>query len=138
MKLLAVFLIACGAVLTGCGSSNTVAGPDETTSINAADTARTSLDWNGIYKGTVPCADCEGTDVFLELKHDGTYMQSLSYIGKMSATVMDEGEISWNAAGNEITIKEMRYFVAENRLVLVNDDSATEQKVYTLYKEPAL
>ena len=68
MKLLAVFLIACGAVLTGCGSSNTVAGPDETTSINAADTARTSLDWNGIYKGTVPCADCEGTDVFLELK----------------------------------------------------------------------
>lgn len=32
------------------------------------DTAETSLDWVGEYKGVFPCADCEGIETELELK----------------------------------------------------------------------
>jgi len=141
MKVFSLLSLVCCAVLTGCGIPDTVKEQDNTTAIEvSADTARTSLDWNGIYKGTVPCSDCEGTQVLLELKQDGTYMQSFSYIGKVSATVMDEGNIAWNTAGNEITINDMRYFVAENHLILLdaNTENSDEPKKFILYKEPAM
>ena len=90
MKVFSLLSLVCCAVLAGCGIPDTAKEQDNSTAIEvSADTARTSLDWNGIYKGTVPCSDCEGTQVLLELKQDGTYMQSFSYIGKVSADAID-------------------------------------------------
>ncbi|MBL8321182.1 MAG: copper resistance protein NlpE N-terminal domain-containing protein, partial [Acinetobacter sp.] len=48
----------------------------------AGDTAETSLDWAGKYKGVLPCADCEGIEMELELKSDKTYELTEEYLGK--------------------------------------------------------
>ena len=33
-------------------------------------TSEMSLDWAGVYQGTLPCADCEGIETMIELKDD--------------------------------------------------------------------
>jgi uncharacterized lipoprotein NlpE involved in copper resistance len=52
-----------------------------------SDTAETSLDWPGEYKGGFPCADCPGIKTELELKADilsriKTYELKQEYLGK--------------------------------------------------------
>ena len=32
--------------------------------------SRNSLDWNGVYKGVLPCADCEGIETVITLLND--------------------------------------------------------------------
>lgn len=123
-KTLCVVLMAAAA-LVGCQDKE--AEQMQTTDTapvvaDAAHSARTSLDWDGIYQGTVPCEDCAGTDLLLDLKMDGQYSLGRSYVDKMSATVMEEGTISWNDAGNTVQVGEYRFFVAENQLFLVGQD----------------
>ncbi|WP_299142879.1 copper resistance protein NlpE [uncultured Vibrio sp.] len=123
-KTLCIVLMAA-AVLVGC--KNKGAEQMQTTDatpvmIEAGHNARTSLDWNGIYQGTVPCEDCSGTDLLLELKIDGQYLLGRSYVDKMSTTVMEEGSINWNDAGNTVQVGEYHFFVAENQLFLVSKD----------------
>lgn len=123
-KTLSVVLMATAALM-GCQDKDAeVVQPAETAQVvvEAAHSARTSLDWNGIYQGTVPCEDCAGTDLLLELKMDGQYSMGRSYVDKMSATVMEEGAIAWNDAGNTVQVGEYRFFVAENQLFLVDQD----------------
>ena len=36
------------------------------------DSSATSLDWEGVYRGVVPCADCEGIVTTITLRRDGT------------------------------------------------------------------
>ena len=47
-----------------------------------SDTAETSLDWPGEYKGVFPCADCQGIETELELKANVTYELKQKYLGK--------------------------------------------------------
>ncbi|PMH43263.1 hypothetical protein BCU68_04560 [Vibrio sp. 10N.286.49.B3] len=106
---------------------------------DSAHSARTALDWNGIYKGSVPCSDCAGTNLLLELKMDGQYSLGRSYMDKMSAMVMEEGEFTWNDAGNAVQVGEYRFFVAENQLFLVASDEQRlvddDGEPYTLSKD---
>ncbi len=105
--------------LVGCQHPNvgtTVESPKPDISHNA----RASLDWNGVYSGIVPCEDCSGTKLWLELKANGQYSMSRSYIDKMSITVMEEGSLVWNTKGNTINVDDYRFFVAENKLFLVD------------------
>lgn len=77
MKIISViFLIA---LIASCNSNkNGIASTDsayktvvpETPFINAEN-----------YVGTLPCADCEGIDVSLQLNHDSTYIMNSVYKG---------------------------------------------------------
>ncbi len=49
------------------------AAQPSTASVDAAHNAQNSLDWAGIYQGTLPCADCGGIETELTLNADGTY-----------------------------------------------------------------
>lgn len=140
-KTLFVAVVAVVA-LAGCQDQN--AEPEKVVTeapvmADAAHSARTALDWNGIYKGTVPCEDCAGTDLLLELKMDGQYSLGRSYVDKMSATVMEDGAITWNEAGNTVQVGEYHFFVAENQLFLVDQDEQRlmdeEGNPYILTKE---
>ncbi|MCE2573105.1 copper resistance protein NlpE [Motilimonas eburnea] len=87
------------------------------------DSAKVSLDWNGTYRGTLPCEDCDGIEILLELKPDNTYALSRNYLGKMGAAVIEEAPFNWNDAGNTITLEDgTQLFVGENRLWLVDDN----------------
>lgn len=118
------------ALLTSCGTKTTTEnaanGADSTataTDTLVADNAHTSqnaLDWNGMYKGVVPCADCEGIETVLVLNADNTYLLKTTYLGKGDAAPVERtGTLTWNAAGNTVILAGLenapnQYFVGEN------------------------
>jgi len=129
------FLICVFAVAVACTnntainketldtSKSTVAATDEN-KISIGDDARTSLDWAGTYKGTLPCDDddCEGIEMELMLHSDNTYMLSTTYQGKQDAAgVKSNGNWKWldgyNIELEGIKDGPSKYFVTEGRII---------------------
>lgn len=87
------------------------------------DNSSNSLDWQGIYKGIVPCADCEGIETNLLLNKDLTYSLKTKYLGKNGTTVNEKnGSFLWNKDGTIITLDGIKnppsqYLVGENKLI---------------------
>ncbi|GAP72336.1 copper homeostasis protein CutF [Candidatus Symbiothrix dinenymphae] len=75
----------------------------EVIAIDAAHNSRNSVNWQGIYKGTTPCADCEGIQTTLTL-HESTYVLETVYLGKSKQVYKTEGKFVWNAEGSRITL----------------------------------
>lgn len=91
------------------------------TSFQDEHNSRNSLDWNGVYQGTLPCADCEGIHIRLTLMDTGEFNRTRTYLGKEETGRSDSGSFQWNEAGSEITLNPVegepqRYKVGENRL----------------------
>ena len=85
--------------------------------------SKTALDWAGIYRGILPCADCEGIQTEIRLKKDLTYDIALKYIGKSDVVMRNSGSFKWDESGNKITLVNInpqlepnQYFVGENNL----------------------
>lgn len=62
-------------------------------------------DWVGVYRGVLPCADCEGIVTMIHLKNDLTYVKSMQYKGKSSELFTQSGSFQWNKKGNGIILK---------------------------------
>ena len=96
------FTIILGLLLFSCKKENkeattnlteikadSVAGmPIDT--INTGDNSETSLDWDGVYVGTTPCANCEGIETELTLGKDKTFVLKTKYIGKGAEKINTE------------------------------------------------
>ena len=88
--------------------------------------AQESLDWTGIYEGTLPCADCEGIETEIELNKNYTYVATYTYIGKPDdeKTFSYKGTFTWDGLGSTITLESetetSQYRVAENELILLD------------------
>lgn len=83
--------------------------------------SQNSLDYWGVYKGILPCADCEGIELSIELTSDFSYVKKATYLGKGDNNVIEtSGTYSWNERGNTITLvgedAPNQYFVGENVL----------------------
>lgn len=82
--------------------------------------AQNSLDFEGIYKGSLPCADCEALETTIILNKD-SYTKELVYKGKSAKVFKEEGKFTWNKAGNTIILSNSetlnQYFVGENVLI---------------------
>jgi uncharacterized lipoprotein NlpE involved in copper resistance len=85
--------------------------------------SQNSLDWQGTYKGIMPCADCEGIETEVILNIDLTFIIKTKYIGKNEGKVLEEnGNFVWDKNGNTINFegikgKPSQYKVGENRLI---------------------
>ncbi len=90
--------------------------------IYIGDNSATSLDWNGTYKGTVPCASCEGIETVLTLNKDMTYKLSTHYFGLNDALEEDVmGSFAWDETGSIVTLDNLnnrpnQFKVGENRI----------------------
>lgn len=42
-------------------------------------TSQIALDWSGIYKGVLPCADCEGIETEVTLRDYNSYYQAFVF-----------------------------------------------------------
>ena len=88
--------------------------------------AKTSLDYDGIYRGTIPCADCEGIKATVYLMRDKTFKTIYDYLGKEAEPVEIKGKFTWNKEGNSITLQSGKdksiYFVGENTLTQLDQD----------------
>lgn len=80
------------------------------------DTAETSLDWAGEYKGVFPCADCQGIETELDLKADKTYELTEEYLGK--------------GKGNEFKVKGTFSFDPDNPSVIRLDKAGENRKFF--------
>ncbi|GHT38081.1 copper resistance protein [Bacteroidia bacterium] len=128
-QILALFFAV--AVLSGCSTSpknSSKHSPEdsskqpESEKVQPIDshTSRTSLNYQGVYKGTVPCADCEGIQTVITLGENDFTLETV-YLGKDKTVYKESGVYSWNDDGQRITLEGVKnapnqYFVGENRL----------------------
>jgi len=115
--LLATALCIAGCVAPAQGSDVVATGA----AIDPAHNSRNSLDWPGVYTGTVPCADCEGIATTIRLNAEGSYERELLYLGKSDTPTRDTGMFSWDDSGSIVTLQPTQgevqlYQVGENRL----------------------
>ncbi len=113
-------LLVAGLTMISCNTTNQSTGPDETPD---GHNSKNSLDWTGVYRGVIPCADCEGIQTEIRLNQDMTYTVSTRYLGKDSSIFSANGSFEWDQSGNKITLANLdkdlmtnRYLVGENRL----------------------
>ena len=81
--------------------------------------AKNSLDYQGNYRGNLPCADCESIETTISLTADN-YTKQTVYKGKSDKVFKETGKFTWNEAGNTITLSGLeapnQYFVGEGVL----------------------
>lgn len=117
MKQLKMLVVSAAVAFTAisCASNNKPEQIDE-------HSAEISLDWQGIYSGVLPCADCEGIETELTLNDDNTYMLISTYLG-VDPVVSDTLSGSFHWHGNNIHLDGIRegerspnFKVEENRV----------------------
>ncbi len=85
-----------------------------------------SLDWEGVYRGVLPCTDCKGIFTVIYLRRDQTFTVETKYLGKTDETFRKEGQFSWNEDGSIVVFhvdadkSPSQYFVGENYLQQVD------------------
>jgi copper homeostasis protein (lipoprotein) len=91
--------------------------------IPVGDNSRTSLDWEGIYTGTLPCADCEGIQTIIKLDKDLTYEMKTKYQGKDEKVFISKNSFNWNEQGSKISLAAGgMYLVGENMLKKLDNE----------------
>lgn len=125
------FSIFTIAVLLAFGCSRRDSGEQKTAKdiepdpfeINLSDmhNARNSIDYGGIYKGVLPCADCDGIETVLQINYDGTFLKQTRYLGKSDKVFEEDGAFFWQDCGNIIVLDGVtppsQYFVSENYVI---------------------
>lgn len=85
--------LAALLLLASCGGNaarNAASTATESTEVADMHNAENSLDIAGVYKGTLPAADCPGIDYTLTLSPGGKYTEHMSYIDR-NTEVDNEG-----------------------------------------------
>lgn len=113
-------------VLTSCKSTQSNQAADQSKpSMDMTDSEHNSMnsvDWDGIYRGVLPCDDCQGIKTTIYLNKDLTFKVKSEYLGKSDIISETSGKFSWNDKGNTISLlnegegKSSQYFVGEGTL----------------------
>lgn len=114
---------------SACGNSSKKAtdGEQKTEVINDGHNSRNSLDYEGTYTGTMPCADCSGIYTELTLKGNDYTLKTV-YEGKEDKgenAFTETGKYAWNTGGNIITLNNdstQQYQVGENVLIALDEN----------------
>jgi len=114
-KVFFILLVAAFAVL--------VLGSCVTTNRKVVDihNSKDSLDWDGVYTGTIPAASGTGINVRLKISEDQSFELSYEYIDKPNLPVKRTGLFRWDNSGEIITLNindiPPHYKVGENKLI---------------------
>nr|WP_317630946.1 copper resistance protein NlpE [uncultured Flavobacterium sp.] len=88
-------------------------------------TSENSLDWDGTYQATLPCADCPGIKTNITLNTDKTFKITSEYLERDSK-IEDAGEFMWHDNGRVVHLKgketDIKLKVVENGLIHLNSD----------------
>ena len=131
MKKILVVTLMMGLSLNSCKKEATMNEEEiavDSTSVEIPvdmHNAMSSLDYQGTYLGSLPCADCEAIETKIILTDD-SYIKETVYKGKSKEVYKESGSIQWNKEGNTITLigSEVpnQYFVGENVLFHLDMD----------------
>lgn len=135
-KIIFTGLVAFSFLVVSCNSTKKDAENLETTTttveapINDGHNAENSLDIVGVYKGVLPCADCEGIQTTIALNEDNTYKLTTLYQTNKEGKNEFVETGKWSIAVNTLTLENevkngephMKYFVGENTLTQLDLD----------------
>ncbi|MGM0623240.1 MAG: copper resistance protein NlpE [Campylobacterota bacterium] len=83
--------------------------------------AKLSLDYEGVYYGVLPCANCEGIKTTVAIKPNERYELSMIYLGKQINNYESVGVFIWDSSGNKIYFDDgTKYFVSEDYLLFLD------------------
>ncbi|MFU8811571.1 MAG: META domain-containing protein [Balneolaceae bacterium] len=116
-----IFIMGLYTVLQACSGGEELERPQP---VSDHHTARTALDYYGVYKGIVPCASCEGIDTRITLSEGNRYTLESRYIGESDSIFIQAGVFEWMDDNSRIRLSQEQpdsfspyYFVAEGRLI---------------------
>lgn len=137
-----LFILACVCLLTtSCNNKKNTNESKTTTETIDMHNAENSLDYEGVYTGTFPAADCPGINITLALNKDKTFELVSEYIDRKDATFKEYG--TYTIEGNMITLinggDKQYYKVGENTLTALDSDkkeiTGELAKYYVLQKK---
>ena len=130
MKKIVILLLSVAAV-AGCKNRNKATETIEVVSevIAPADTlnVQDSLNYEGTYKGTLPCADCSGIETTITIDKNGNFTRTMKYMGKGDNNEFkDSGTFQWDSTGTIIQFQNVEdpgmYLVGKDRLTALDMD----------------
>lgn len=133
MKKISFLLFSVSFFVISCqkkeNSISETSAEDSTSVVIDHHTSKLSLDYLGVYKGTLPCADCEGIETTLTLLDESNYELQAIYKGKSKTPFASKGTYSWHESGNKIRLDGIKegeganlYQVIENGLIQLDLD----------------
>jgi copper homeostasis protein (lipoprotein) len=119
-KQILLFVIIAG-FLFGCQKqTNKEINSQDSIAVASIIDAKNTLNYEGNYKGILPCTDCEGIETTICLNENSTYTLRTTYLGKGNKLFEQKGTFSWNKQGSIITFDNIdtpnKYEVAKNTL----------------------
>lgn len=94
----------------------------------SSESAETSLDWDGEYKGSLPCADCEAIKTKLKLNKDKTFELSQKYVGIKDTEQESKakGSFTFDVKKPSIILlgapENKKIFIGENYIQFLDED----------------
>jgi len=93
--------------------------------LGSALPVHSTQNWVGVYRGTLPCADCQGIETVVVLKPDLAFTKLTKYLGKGDEIISKTGRFTWNAQGNTVTLAgDAQYLVGEKNLTRLAQDGS--------------
>lgn len=136
MKLKAIALIMGALVLAGCNKQTDAAAaadaqiqaqaqPSDISEVPFNGTvenhAAISLDWAGVYEGTLPCADCAGIETKLTLNSNLTFELAETYLTDPKHSFVTTGNFEWDGIKPIVKLDDkgtpIYYFITEGAAV---------------------
>jgi copper homeostasis protein (lipoprotein) len=125
-----IFIFVLIMMVSACNSTKKTAQSEGAEKSVTVDNSRNSLDWVGVYLGTLPCADCEGIRTEIRLNNDLSYKIATKYLGESDQVYQSNGYFKWDETGNKIILEEAKgrnvaagqYLVGENRLITLDTE----------------
>ena len=125
------------AALAIISCTNKAENTEETTSTETVEfidehTSENSLDWAGEYRGTLPCADCEGIETRVVLNQDKSFTMTENYLKAEALVIESKGTFSWDKTGLIVTLEaedhlKRSFKVIENEIILLNNQGKENQ-----------
>jgi len=145
MKKQLILILICSVAISACNISKKGIQSAGLENKVIGDNSQNSLDWSGIYQGTLPCADCQGIQMQIKLNPDFTYEVASKYVGKSDKIFQSNGSFKWDESGSKIILDETvsgaetnQYLVGENVLIKLdikgNKVQGGFKKMYNLTK----
>ncbi len=130
MKILILNGLATTLLFISCHSNSPNKSQDHLSDtvdvyMDTVHTSQNSLDWQGSYEGTTPCADCPGIKTTVELKDDETFTYQAEYLER-DQILTDSGEFMWHDHGSVVHLKgkdtDLKFKVGENQLIQLDTE----------------
>ncbi len=142
MKKLHLLALAAALVLFGCNGNAKKEKQEENKKdlTEVENKNETSLNWNGTYKGFLPCASCPGVLATITLNADNTFEKHSFYFGEKGFNSTEKGNLIISEDNAKITLMseegDTTYFAVEkDKLVMLNkDDEKAASELAEMYE----